>query len=114
MKTTNGGVVTNVIQNNLNSTPKEYYLSQNYPNPFNPTTNIHYEIPKNGFVKLVVFDILGREIQTLVNEKQNAGTYDVTFNARQPGLGINLSSGIYFYTLTIGDFKETKKFVLLK
>jgi photosystem II stability/assembly factor-like uncharacterized protein len=108
MKTINGGVITSVIQNNLNSTPKEYYLSQNYPNPFNPTTNIRYEIPKNGFVKLVIFDILGREIQTLVNEKQNAGTYEVTFN------GSNLSSGIYFYTLSVGDFKETKKFVLLK
>jgi hypothetical protein len=71
-------------------------------------TNIHYEIPKNGFVNLTVFDILGREIQTLVNEKQNAGTYEVTFN------GSSLSSGIYFYTLSIGDFKETKKFVLLK
>jgi hypothetical protein len=88
--------------------PSSYSLSQNYPNPFNPVTNIHYEIPKNGFVKLVVFDILGREIQTLVNEKQNAGTYEVTFD------GSNLSSGIYFYTLSVGDFKETKKFVLLK
>ena len=83
MKTTNGGILTGNIQINPNLTPQKYYLSQNYPNPFNPSTNIRYEIPKNGFVKLVVFDILGREVQTLVNEKQNAGTYEVTFNARE-------------------------------
>ena len=112
LKTTTGGLT--FISKINSDIPNNYLLLQNYPNPFNPTTNIHYEIPKNGFVKLVVFDILGREVQTLVNEKQNAGTYEVTFNARQPGLGSNLSSGIYFYTLTSGDFKETKKFVLLK
>jgi hypothetical protein len=94
--------------------PYNYLLSQNYPNPFNPSTNIRYEIPKNGFVKLVVFDILGREIQTLVNEKQNAGSYEVTFNARQPGLGSNLSSGIYFYKLQSGNYTETKRMLLIK
>jgi len=58
-----------------------YKLHQNYPNPFNPSTNIRYELPKSGFVRLVVYDILGKEIETLVNEKQTAGTYEVTFNA---------------------------------
>ena len=109
-----GNPIITSISNKNSNINSSYVLYQNFPNPFNPTTNIHYEIPKSGFVKLVVFDILGREIQTLVNEKQNAGTYEVTFNARQPGLGSNLSSGIYFYTLISGDFKETKKFVLLK
>ena len=96
------------IMKSVNNIPDKFSLLQNYPNPFNPSTNIRYDIPKNGFVKLVVFDILGREIETLVNEKQNAGTYEVTFN------GSNLSSGIYFYTLSAGDYKETKKLVLLK
>ena len=106
LKTTTGGLT--FARNKETGNPENYLLSQNYPNPFNPTTNIRYEIPKNGFVKLVVFDILGREVQILVNEKQNTGTYEITFN------GSNLSSGIYFYTLTAGEYKETKKLVLLK
>ena len=88
--------------------PEKFSLSQNYPNPFNPSTNIRYALPKNGFVKLVVFDELGREIETLVNEKQTAGTYEATFNASQ------YSSGVYFYKLISGDFMESKKMTLIK
>ena len=88
--------------------PKDFSLSQNYPNPFNPSTNIRYDLPKNGFVKLVVFDELGREIETLVNEKQTAGTYEATFNASV------YPSGVYFYTLTTDNFNETKKMILIK
>jgi len=88
--------------------PSSYTLQQNFPNPFNPSTNIRYELPKSGFVKLVVFDALGREVETLVNEKQTAGTYEATFNASQ------YSSGIYFYRLTTDNFIETKKMILLK
>ena len=83
--------------------PKNYSLSQNYPNPFNPSTNIRYDLPKNGIVKLVVFDELGREIKTLVNENQTAGTYETTFNASQ------YPSGVYFYKLITDGFSETKK-----
>jgi hypothetical protein len=89
-------------------TPDKYQLSQNYPNPFNPETNIRYEIPKNGFVKLIVYNILGREVETLVNENQSAGAYEVSFD------GSNLSSGPYFYKLQAGDFSETKKMLLIK
>jgi Secretion system C-terminal sorting domain len=74
--------------------PDHYMLSQNYPNPFNPTTTIEYELPKDAFVKLVVYDILGREIRTLVNQQKAAGSYKVIFD------GSNLSSGVYFYRIT--------------
>lgn len=90
------------------NTPGSYQLSQNYPNPFNPTTNIRFAIPKNSLVTMKVYDALGREVTTLVNEFKNAGTYQVDFNA------LNLSSGIYFYTIKAADFAETKKMMLVK
>ena len=86
----------------------EYSLIQNYPNPFNPVTNINYSIPKHGFVTLKIYDIMGKLISTLVNTEQLAGNYSVNFNAD------NLPSGIYYYTITSGDFTETKKMVLIK
>jgi hypothetical protein len=88
--------------------PKEYQLAQNYPNPFNPTTKISYSIPQRGIVTLKVYDILGNEVSTLVNEEQSAGNYEVDFNAAR------LSSGIYFYKLQTENFVETKKMILLK
>jgi len=88
--------------------PKEFKLAQNYPNPFNPVTNIKYDLPKNSLVKLVVFDALGREVETLVNQTQLAGTYESVWNATQ------YPSGIYFYKLTTDKFIDTKKMILLK
>ncbi len=85
-----------------------YILSQNYPNPFNPVTRIQYAIGSRQFVTLIVFDLLGREIATLVNEENPAGTYEVFFD------GKHLPSGIYFYQLRAGDYRETKKMVMLK
>jgi hypothetical protein len=85
-----------------------FELSQNYPNPFNPSTQIHYQLPASDFVALKVFDVLGREIETLVNERQNAGKHSVQFNAS------NLPSGLYFYRLEAGMNHDTKKFLLLK
>jgi len=112
------------IQNISSEVPSSYSLSQNYPNPFNPTTNIRYAIPNNlsspqsetrrlvgrggDLVQLKVFDELGREVQTLVNEKQSAGTYEVSFD------GSKLNSGVYFYRLSSGDFKSIKKMVMIK
>jgi len=96
------------IQNISGEIPSGFQLHQNYPNPFNPTTNIRYNLPKNGFVKLVVFDITGKEIETLVNEKQSVGTYEAKFDGSQ------LSSGVYFYKMQAGDFIQTKKMFLLK
>ncbi|HEY3251766.1 MAG TPA: T9SS type A sorting domain-containing protein [Ignavibacteria bacterium] len=88
--------------------PFTYRLSQNYPNPFNPQTTIKYGLPKPGMTRLVVYDILGRVVTTLVNEYKTAGLYDVNFD------GSNLASGIYFYNLESGDYKETKKMLLIK
>lgn len=90
------------------NTPKEYKLCQNYPNPFNPFTRIGYEIPKNSFVKLSVFDALGREVSVLVNGFVNAGLHEAEFNAE------NISSGVYFYRLETGSFTSTKQMVILK
>jgi Arylsulfotransferase (ASST)/Secretion system C-terminal sorting domain/Cep192 domain 4 len=86
----------------------QFALFQNYPNPFNPSTFINYEVPKYSFVTLKVFDILGREIVTLVNEEKPAGKYTVTFDAT------NLSSGIYLYRITAGIFSNVKKMLLIK
>jgi len=93
---------------NKNGMIYEYSLSQNYPNPFNPTTKIDYSIKLAGEVIIKVYDVLGNEIATLVNERKEPGNYSVEFNAG------NLPSGIYVYTLTSGNFVSTKKFILLK
>jgi len=96
------------IQNISTEIPALYSLSQNYPNPFNPVTKITYDIPKNGFVKLIVFDVLGREVQTLVNESLKPGAYKASFNASQ------YPSGVYFYRLTTDGFSETRKMLLVR
>ncbi|HVO76317.1 MAG TPA: carboxypeptidase regulatory-like domain-containing protein [Ignavibacteriaceae bacterium] len=88
--------------------PEFYKLSQNYPNPFNPSTIINYEIPSSGLVTLKIYDVLGREVKTLVSEVKNPGRYNVKFD------GSNLSSGLYFYRITTNNFTETKKMLMLK
>ena len=87
---------------------RTYTLFQNYPNPFNPTTTINYSIPRTSLVTIKVYDVLGREIETLVNDEKHIGNYKVEFNASK------LASGIYFYKMQAGDFSETKKLILLK
>ncbi|MEW6509101.1 MAG: T9SS type A sorting domain-containing protein [Bacteroidota bacterium] len=86
----------------------------NYPNPFNPTTTISYQLPEQSFVTLKVFDILGREVATLVNEHKPAGMYNVTFNARHPGQSREITSGVYIYTLSANGFVLSKKMLLAK
>lgn len=93
---------------NNGETPIEFKLSQNYPNPFNPATRISYQIPVSGLVKLIVFDFLGREVETLVNEYKQAGFYDIEFNASE------LSSGTYFYRIQSNEFVSTKKMLYIK
>ena len=93
--------------------PSNYYLSQNYPNPFNPSTTIKYQIPEISFVTITVYDILGREVATLVNEEKPAGSYEVQFSSYSEE-GRNLTSGIYFYQLKANNYVETKKMILLK
>jgi photosystem II stability/assembly factor-like uncharacterized protein len=92
-----------------------FSLSQNYPNPFNPVTSIQYEVSSKQFVLLIVYDLLGNEIATLVNEEKQSGTYEVEFNINShSGEVRNLSSGVYFYQLRAADFVENKKMILLK
>jgi hypothetical protein len=93
--------------NNIVS-PKSYSLLQNYPNPFNPVTTIEYALPENSFVSIKVYDMLGKEVTTLLSKQQDAGTYVVEWNASQ------YSSGIYFYRINAGNFTETKKMILSK
>lgn len=94
---------------NINSNiPDNFTLGQNYPNPFNPQTKIKFSIKQTSFAEMKIFDILGREVKTLVNENLKAGEYEATFNAA------SLPSGIYFYTLRTADFTETRKMVLVK
>jgi endo-1,4-beta-xylanase len=88
--------------------PATFELEQNFPNPFNPTTSIRYGVPQSSQVTLTVFDILGREIRTLVNAVQSPGQYTVTFDGR------DLASGVYFYRLSSASFSATKKFVMVK
>ena len=88
--------------------PTEFMLSQNYPNPLNPSTKIRYSVPKSSNVMIKVINILGAEIETLVNEEKPAGIYELTWTAA------NLPSGVYFYKIQAGSFVETKKMVLLK
>jgi len=88
--------------------PTQFALEQNYPNPFNPSTKIKYQIPNTNFVMLKAFDVLGREVRTLVNEEMKAGSYEVTFDAE------NLSSGVYLYRFTTKDFVATKKLLVLR
>jgi len=106
-----------------NSQPSEFYLSQNYPNPFNPVTSIQYSVGSRQFVNLKVYDILGNEVATLVNEEKPAGTYEIEFSAKggsasggnaSSGNVRNLTSGVYFYKLQAGNFNQTKKMVLIR
>ena len=94
--------------NEENTVPSKFELMQNYPNPFNPSTSIEYSVPSNEYVLLKVYDLLGNEVNTLVNERQSAGNYEVNFDAS------NLASGIYFYRIQSGSFIQTKKLMLLK
>jgi hypothetical protein len=91
-----------------NIVPDKFELSQNYPNPFNPVTNINFNIPKAGMVKMAVYDALGRKVTELVNGQFNAGSYKVDFNAS------SLASGIYFYKLETEGFTDVKKMMLVK
>jgi hypothetical protein len=85
-----------------------FILYQNYPNPFNPTTTINYSVPKQSFVTIKVYDVLGREVATLVNENKPVGNYSIQFNANK------LTSGIYFYGMESGSYSQAKKLLLLK
>lgn len=101
-------LISSVEENYSNSFPVSYSLEQNYPNPFNPSTEIEFSTQKESFVKLLVYDALGREIDLLVNENKKAGTYRIIFD------GSDYNSGVYFYKLQAGEYTETRKMILLK
>ncbi|MBW7888535.1 MAG: T9SS type A sorting domain-containing protein [Bacteroidetes bacterium] len=101
-------VLTSVKQEFASVLPSEFSLSQNYPNPFNPETNINFQLSSGAFTTLKVYDLVGREVSTLVNEQLNAGRYSVRWNAA------NFASGIYFYKLTAGSFTQVKKMMVMK
>lgn len=96
------------IKNSSYSLPNSFELGNNYPNPFNPTTTIKYQLPKDGFVSLKVYDMLSREVANLVNENKKAGYYEINFDAHK------LASGVYIYTLRVNDFVQSKKMILMK
>jgi Secretion system C-terminal sorting domain len=106
------GVIINLtttgVKDHESTLPKQFDLGQNYPNPFNPTTEISYQLPKNSFVSLKIYNMLGQEVETLVSGSKAAGSYTARLD------GARLSSGIYFYTLKAGNFTSTKKMLLLK
>ena len=96
------------IENKQNNLPTSFSLQQNYPNPFNPITTINYSISQASFVTIKVYDVLGKEVATIVNGNKPVGNYSVEFDASK------LVSGIYFYRLQAGNFTETKKLILIK
>ena len=101
-------VLNNINQDNQHGIPSTFTFYQNYPNPFNPSTTIEFTLPKPEFVELKVYNILGKEVATLVSNKLNQGNHTYQFD------GKNLASGIYYYQLVAGDFREVKKMVLMK
>ena len=107
-ETISNGELTVTAVENEDITPTEFSLEQNYPNPFNPSTKIRFSIPETSYTSLKVFNVLGNEVATLISNDLSAGIYDIDFSAT------NLSSGAYFYTLTLGNFRETKKLILMK
>jgi hypothetical protein len=110
VKTTNGGGIFTGIRN-IQSFVKNYELKQNYPNPFNPITKISFDLPKDAKIKLIVYDILGREVTRLLNsEFLQAGKHIIDFDAMK----YNLASGVYFYRIEAGDYNAVKKMVLIK
>jgi hypothetical protein len=102
------GTISSVEIEHTNSLPKEYALGQNYPNPFNPTTTIEFNLPKNEYATVKVYNMLGQEIETLVNGIQDAGKYTIRFDASR------FTSGVYFYRMQSGQFSQTKKMILVK
>ncbi|MGD1046848.1 MAG: T9SS type A sorting domain-containing protein [Bacteroidota bacterium] len=104
----NDGIIVSVKDNTNQVTLERFELNQNYPNPFNPSTTVSFSLPSKSFVSLKVFDIMGRDVATLVSEQMSKGTYSRHWNAA------NMSSGIYFYRLQVGSLIETKKLILLK
>ena len=96
-----------------NMVPNVFALHQNYPNPFNPTTQIRYDLPEDQFVSITIYDVMGRKIRSLMNTSQTAGYHTIRWDARND-MGEGIAAGMYIYTIQAGEFRSTKKMVLLK
>ena len=101
------------LSNQAETVPDHLGLLQNYPNPFNPITTISYDLPENGFVNITIYDIMGKPVKDLVNSQQNAGFKSIQWDATN-NRGQSVSAGLYLYTIQAGNFRQTKKMVLLK
>ena len=102
-----------ILVSTESETPSTYALSQNYPNPFNPTTSIEYELAQTGQVRLTVYDVLGKEVRSLVDGQQSAGRYVAEWDGRDAS-GQSVASGVYLYRLEAGDYVSTRRMTLLK
>ena len=101
------------LSNQIETVPDDLNLNQNYPNPFNPTTTLKYDLPEDAMVNITIYDMMGRVVRTMVNSQQNAGFKSVRWNATNDK-GAPVSAGLYLYTIEAGEFRQTKKMVLLK
>ena len=108
-----GGGVVSIIEGEFGEIPTRFSLNNNYPNPFNPLTTISYDLPEDGFVKVTIYDIMGKPVKDLVNSQQNAGFKSIQWDATN-NRGQSVSAGLYLYTIQAGNFRQTKKMVLLK
>ena len=107
------GCETAILSLDKELLPDNFVLHQNYPNPFNPTTKISYDLPKSSFVSLSIYDLMGREIRTIINSEQTAGFKNIKWNATD-NLGKSVPAGMYIYTIQAGEFRQTRKMVILK
>ncbi|MCK9426616.1 MAG: glycoside hydrolase family 9 protein [Ignavibacteriaceae bacterium] len=110
----NNGSLAVEVEKDMGKLPTEFHLDQNYPNPFNPSTIIGYQVSVNSYVTFKVYDTLGKEVATLVNEEKQPGSYEVSFSPQQTTSNKQIASGVYFYQLRTGDFVQTKKMIVLK
>jgi hypothetical protein len=106
-------ITENMSNSETDVFPSKFQLAENYPNPFNPITTLRYDLPENGLVTIIIYDMLGREVKTLINQTQDAGYRSVIWDATN-NYGKPVSAGIYLYQLQAGEYIQTKKMVLLK
>ena len=107
------GIGCSVLGVSTLSIPEKFDLYQNYPNPFNPTTKIKYDLPQDNMVTITIYDIMGRNVRTIVNTKQTAGYHSLQWDAKN-NIGSKAAAGVYIYTIQAGEFNASKKMVLLK
>jgi hypothetical protein len=106
-------ITENMSNSETDVFPRKFQLAQNYPNPFNPITTLRYDLPENGLVTIIIYDMLGKQVKTLINQTQDAGSRSVFWNATND-YGKPVSAGIYLYQIQAGEYISTKKMVLLK